>query len=315
MDDKKKVVQKEEWTFQVDQDQIRDLERKREEKRLEELRSNKIRERKKILIEEIKEDTNSKSDLRKELDAKHISDEKRQNQERERAVLAPYLQRLAAYLLDIILIGLLLLAFFKASATLMLFKQVKIYSGVDVISLTRQLLILEAPNSLKPKDDLQAKKEASPEPSDARVEFRKTELDFIHDRPDFTKTTSQLEGYRVILLKFLEQNKIKLEPVKIYSVLIFGFLYFVLFIFSVMCWGKTPGKKILGLQVVGEKGDLLKWRAAFLRETIGKSLFLFGIVTILFTKKRQSLYDMLFHSKVIKYDDRLFNKEKIGKVA
>jgi len=312
MGDKKNITEKEEWTFQVDQGQIKDLEKKREEKRLEEIRKNKIRDRKKIQIEEINDNSNSKNDLRKELDDQHDNEEKKQNQQRERSVLAPYLQRLMAYALDIMFIGLLFFTFFKTPATNLIFEQVKIYLSVDVINKTRQLLIIEKP---KDKADQQTKIAAKPELQDARVEFRKTELDFIHDRPDFTHTASQFDGYRVTVLKFLEQYKIKLEPVKIYSVTIFGILYFFLFVFSVMCWGKTPGKKILGLQVVGEKGDILKWSAAFFRETVGKSLFIFGVVTIVFTKKRQSLYDMFFHSKVIKYDDRLFNQEKISKLV
>jgi len=312
MDDKKNELEKDEWTFQVDQGQIKDFEKKREEKRLEEIRKNKVRDRKKIQIEEIKEDSNPKNDLRKELDVLHSSEEKKENQKRERAELAPHWSRLAAYVLDIIIIGLLFFAFFKTPTTGLIFEQLKIYLNVDVINQTKQLLIIEKPQDKTYRPEKIVDK---PQVQDARPEFKKTELDFIHDRPDFTQTTSQLDAYRVTLLKFLEQNKIKPEPVKIYSAVIFSLIYFFFFIFSVMCWGKTPGKKILGLQVVGEKGDILKWRSAFFRETIGKYLFFFGIVTILFTKKRQSLYDMIFHSKVIKYDDRLFNQEKISQKA
>jgi len=311
MDDKKNENEKDEWTFQVDQGQIKEFEKKREEKRLEELRKNKIRDRKKIQIEEVKEDTHLQNNLRNELDALHANEEKKENHKRERAALAPHLSRLAAYLLDILFIGLLFFAFFKTPATSLIFEQVKIYLKVDVMAKTKQLLIIEKPQS---QGDQSKKIEVKTQLADARPEFKKTEFDFIHDRPDFTETTSQLDANRISLLKFLEQNKIKLEPVKMYSVLMFSFLYFFLFIFSVMCWGKTPGKKILGLQVVGEKGDILRWGPAFFRETIGKYIFLFGVVTILFTKKRQSLYDMFFHSKVIKYDDRLFNQEKISKM-
>jgi len=55
-----------------------------------EIRKNKIRDRKKIQIEEVKEDIHPQCDLKKELDVLHASEEKKENQKGEFTIVVQF---------------------------------------------------------------------------------------------------------------------------------------------------------------------------------------------------------------------------------
>lgn len=95
-------------------------------------------------------------------------------------------------------------------------------------------------------------------------------------------------------------------------VIVFGITYlawllktlalFLFFVWSMMRFGGSPAKLLMGLRVVdAETGERLDYRMAILREPIGKvfgTLLAFGPITALFRKDRRTAHDLLSRSVV-----------------
>lgn len=86
--------------------------------------------------------------------------------------------------------------------------------------------------------------------------------------------------------------------------IVFPLAYMVWFL-SLLRQGLTPGKKLLGLQVVDQRtGDLPGFGKMFLREIVGRflsALFLIlGYIWAIFDKNAQALHDKLAGTVVIK---------------
>ena len=56
---------------------------------------------------------------------------------------------------------------------------------------------------------------------------------------------------------------------------------------------------VIGLRVVGADGDRLSSRRAFWRAVLGTLTLGLGVVTVLFSKKNRSVYDMICGSAVV----------------
>lgn len=88
---------------------------------------------------------------------------------------------------------------------------------------------------------------------------------------------------------------------------------YVLSVFSIAAYwmmipvefGATPGKKAMGLRIVGNDGDLkLGYGTMFLREYIGRfisAITVVGIFLVFFNKDKRALHDLIAKTKVIQY--------------
>ena len=63
--------------------------------------------------------------------------------------------------------------------------------------------------------------------------------------------------------------------------------------------GRAPGMAVIGLRVVGNDGDRLSSRRAFWRAVLATLTLGLGVVTVLFSKRNRSLYDMICKTAVI----------------
>ncbi|MCK5074519.1 MAG: RDD family protein [Bacteriovoracaceae bacterium] len=96
----------------------------------------------------------------------------------------------------------------------------------------------------------------------------------------------------------------------VFGAVLFVIIYLVIFVFPVIIWGKTFGKKLMRLEIVHINGGYMDSFSVIKREMIGKTILFFGIVTVFFNKRRRALHDFLFGSLVVRYDDRVFNPDK-----
>lgn len=84
-----------------------------------------------------------------------------------------------------------------------------------------------------------------------------------------------------------------------------GFLYFTLFIGSV---GRTPGKMLFGLKIVGVNDRDMTYSRACLRSLcwiLSLVLFSVGFLMIAFTRQKRGLHDVLAGTRVIRTPRRL----------
>lgn len=76
-------------------------------------------------------------------------------------------------------------------------------------------------------------------------------------------------------------------------------------LFIITSWRTTPGKRIMGIRIVTEKGAVPNPVEIFLRCSIGyfvsSILFFIGYIMILFTEKSQGLHDIVFKTVVVKH--------------
>ena len=63
--------------------------------------------------------------------------------------------------------------------------------------------------------------------------------------------------------------------------------------------GRAPGMAVIGLRVVGDDGGHLSSRRAFWRAVLCTLTVGIGVVTVLFSKRNRSLYDMVCGSAVV----------------
>ena len=81
---------------------------------------------------------------------------------------------------------------------------------------------------------------------------------------------------------------------------VLGLIYQPVFESSVLC--ATPGKSLMGMVVLSESGDRLTFKAACIRYVcryISFATCYIGYVMQLFTKKRQTLHDMIAEAVVV----------------
>ena len=80
-------------------------------------------------------------------------------------------------------------------------------------------------------------------------------------------------------------------------------LYFGFFAGCEALWGRTPGKRVLGIRVVGEGGTLCTWKSAAIRNALRVvdvlPYYLIGVITFAASKKHQRVGDMAAHTLVI----------------
>jgi uncharacterized RDD family membrane protein YckC len=77
---------------------------------------------------------------------------------------------------------------------------------------------------------------------------------------------------------------------------------FLFFVWTVLRFGGSPAKLLMGLRVVDARtGDRLDYRQALIRETVGKilgSAVIVGPAVALFRRDRRALHDLASHSVV-----------------
>ncbi|MBS3680632.1 RDD family protein [Ornithinibacillus massiliensis] len=87
--------------------------------------------------------------------------------------------------------------------------------------------------------------------------------------------------------------------------LIASIVYFAYFLFMTKFFGQTIGKMILGIRVIREDEQSLKWSDVFFREVIGRFIYrVFSILMVLyiivgFTEEKQGLHDMIASTRVV----------------
>lgn len=77
------------------------------------------------------------------------------------------------------------------------------------------------------------------------------------------------------------------------------------------CLMATPGKYLMGIQVIDENNLPMSFKIALIRsimKIISTAVAFLGFVLALFTQKRQTLHDLVAHSQVIygRYNDGFF---------
>lgn len=93
------------------------------------------------------------------------------------------------------------------------------------------------------------------------------------------------------------------------SVLLFIVPYLLYFILPTVIFGRTLGKKVVGLRVVRVNcNEQLEFGQIIIRETVGKAIsivLLFGgFCMVSFNNRRRALHDYLANTVVIKYRER-----------
>ena len=81
---------------------------------------------------------------------------------------------------------------------------------------------------------------------------------------------------------------------------ILGFFYYPFFESSIMC--ATPGKALMGMMVLSEKGERISFKTAALRfflRYLSAVICYIGYIMQIFTLRRQTLHDMISESVVI----------------
>jgi len=97
------------------------------------------------------------------------------------------------------------------------------------------------------------------------------------------------------------------DPTKISSAMIFIWLFFLALTIGYFTYfhgatGRTPGKMILGLKVIGEDGTPLTFGVAFLRSVgylISSVVLNLGFLWVAFDKKKQGWHDKIAGTVVI----------------
>ncbi len=89
------------------------------------------------------------------------------------------------------------------------------------------------------------------------------------------------------------------QPEPLVSVVLYYAIGLILFTSTWSGSGRTPAMAFLGLRIVDASGRPLSPRRAFWRAAIVIPTLGLGIVTVLFSKKNKSLYDMICGSAVI----------------
>lgn len=99
---------------------------------------------------------------------------------------------------------------------------------------------------------------------------------------------------------------LNLNPIPFEELIISGFFLFVIFFYFVYYVGKngaTPGKKILGIQIIGINGKPVGYGIAMGRYFAGllsASLFFIGFIWMLFDEKyAQALHDRICKTRVV----------------
>ena len=102
------------------------------------------------------------------------------------------------------------------------------------------------------------------------------------------------------------------NPTKISSVMIFIWLFLLVITLGYFTYfhgttGRTPGKMLLGLQVVNEDGTPVTFGIAFLRSVgylVSGAIFYLGFIWAGFDKKKQSWHDKIAGTVVIIREDQ-----------
>mgnify|MGYP001176811683 CR=1 FL=1 len=98
------------------------------------------------------------------------------------------------------------------------------------------------------------------------------------------------------------------DPTKISSAMIFIWLFFLALTIGYFTYfhgatGRTPGKMILGLKVIGEDGTPLTFGAAFLRSVgylISSVVLNLGFLWVAFDKKKQGWHDKIAGTTIVR---------------
>src|SRR3989344_605939 len=88
---------------------------------------------------------------------------------------------------------------------------------------------------------------------------------------------------------------------KLYYVVYLGVIILTIYLDGTK--GGTPGKLILGLKIVNEKGDVIGIPSAILRyigKIVSGLILCIGYIMIAFTDKKRGLHDMIANTYVIK---------------
>jgi uncharacterized RDD family membrane protein YckC len=102
------------------------------------------------------------------------------------------------------------------------------------------------------------------------------------------------------------------DPTKISSLMIFIWLFLFIITIGYFTYfhgttGRTPGKMLLGLQVVNEDGTPVTFGIAFLRSVgylVSGAIFYLGFIWAGFDKKKQSWHDKIAGTVVIIREDQ-----------
>ncbi|MCX5970136.1 MAG: RDD family protein [Coprothermobacterota bacterium] len=105
--------------------------------------------------------------------------------------------------------------------------------------------------------------------------------------------------------RFFQMPQIYLAGQASLGVYLFGSLSAWLYsaIFESSAWQATPGKRLLGIRVMNERGEALSFWLTSLRfvgKVISVGLLGAGFLLILFTPRKQALHDLLVGSLVVR---------------
>jgi uncharacterized RDD family membrane protein YckC len=103
-----------------------------------------------------------------------------------------------------------------------------------------------------------------------------------------------------VVLKFLiDPRGYTLPTWPFYTFLIVGFTYFVLYLWAAWATtGRTLGARLLGLRVVGRKGERVPWWSALLRAGFCAA-FPVGLFWSAVSRENRSVQDVVLRSSVI----------------
>ncbi len=110
-----------------------------------------------------------------------------------------------------------------------------------------------------------------------------------------------LWDYALNSIAGIEDSRASLNPIRVVAIGVWSFLYWWA---SIAVAGKTLGKALLGLRVLGRDGDILTSKRAALRAlSLPLSYLLFGLgfLGIVFGRERRGLHDVIAGSVVV-YD-------------